>query len=605
MDFYERRARRILPALFAVMFACLPMAYFVMTPDEMVAFGLSLAAVSVFLSNILFWKQVGYFETAAEEMPLLHTWSLAVEEQYYLFFPLFLICFWGIGRKWVIGLMVAGAITSLLLSVWASINAPVPNFYLAPTRIWEILAGSICAFRLLDSDSVSKFRNALATLGVLLIGVSIFGFDDLTPFPSLYTLVPVLGTCLVILYGDQTYIGKLLATKFFVGTGLLSYSLYLWHQPLLAFLQLIGIPIQSWADMSFFIFVVFSLAYISWRFIERPFRDRRMYSRTLIFSFSGVGIIIFCLIGFYVHKTNGVPERFDLEVLNKISPEGNEYACEGRLLDAIDGVKICEFGDVLAKKTIVLLGDSHADAFSAGLDPLFLKYGIKGLRVYSDRCHPIPGIYDSRFVHREICERIYKQLKGYLSNDISAVIVKLRWTFRLYPVEDEIVELNFDNLEGGVERKNPPRENFVFIDNRRDLSGNAKNQAIVEYIEELDSLQIPVLVMGPVPEPGWHVPKMNMRLYLRGLDKDIVSTSLETYYKRNSVILGILAGLTILDNVTVGFPHEVLCSDSLGRCLVQEEGEPLYFDDDHLSLKGASQVADEIVGPFIDSMELH
>jgi peptidoglycan/LPS O-acetylase OafA/YrhL len=600
VGFYERRARRIMPALFAVMIACIPLSYFFMTPSELQSFGLSLAAVSIFSSNILFWKQADYFEASAEELPLLHTWSLAVEEQYYLLFPLFLIFFWRMGRKWIVSLMLVGLVISLLLSVWASIHAPVPNFYLAPTRIWEILAGSICAFILLDGSTVSRFRNAYSSLGFVLIAVSVFVFDDLTPFPSAYTLAPVLGTCLIILYSGQTYVGRLLGTKFFVSIGLISYSLYLWHQPVLAYLRLVEIPIQSLADMTLFFVVLFSLAYASWRFVERPFRDRQVFSSTLIFSLTGVGILAFCLTGFYLYKLDGMPERFDVEVLNSIAPEGNEHACKGRAFEEIDGMKSCEFGDVSGEKTIVLLGDSHADAFSAGLDPLFKQYGIKGLRMYSDSCHPIPGIYDSRYIHREVCERINRQLADYLSNDISAVIIELRWTFRLYPVEGEIAELTFDNLEGGVERENPPRENFVFDGEGRNLSKSGKKQAIVDYVEQLNALGIPILVVGPVPEPGWHVPKMNMRLYLRNLKKETVSTSYDLYSKRNRLVLEILTDLDELENVSMVFPHKVLCSESTGRCLVQEQGEPLYFDDDHLSLKGATQVVDQIVDPFIN-----
>ena len=604
VEFYERRVRRIMPALYAVIIVCIPLAYFFMTPSELKSFGLSLAAVSVFSSNILFWKQADYFEASAEEIPLLHTWSLAVEEQYYMLFPLFLLFFWRIGRKWIMSLMMVGLIISLLLSIWASTHAPVPNFYLAPTRIWEILTGSICAFILFDSEAVSRFRNVYSSFGFVLIAVSVFVFDNLTPFPSFYTLAPVLGTCLIIIYGDQTHVGRLLGTKFFVGLGLISYSLYLWHQPLLAYLRLVGISILDLMDFILFISVLLSLSYFSWRFVERPFRDPNIFSRSLVFSFTGVGILVFCLIGLYVYKLDGMPERFDIEVLNSIAPQGNEYACEGRLFEAIDGMKACEFGDVSGNKTIVLLGDSHADAFSAGLDPLFKQYGIKGLRMYSDSCHPIPGIYDSRYVHREICERINRQLADYLSNDISAVITELRWTFRLYPVEDEITKLNFDNLEGGVERENPPRENFIFDGKDRDLSKNGKKRAVVDYVEQLNALKIPILVVGPVPEPGWHVPKMNMRMYLRNFEKETVSTSYELYSKRNRLVLEILTDLDELENVTMVFPHEVLCSETTGRCLVQEHGEPLYFDDDHLSLKGATQVVDRIVAPFIESKGL-
>ena len=149
INFYERRARRILPALFLVMFASLIMSWLWMQPDQMVEFFHSLIAVSTFSSNFLFWMETGYFSPSAEAKPLLHTWSLAVEEQYYLFFPLFISLFWRAGRRVILGLILFGILVSLLLSEWGWRNAPTANFYLAPSRFWELLAGSAAAFAVL------------------------------------------------------------------------------------------------------------------------------------------------------------------------------------------------------------------------------------------------------------------------------------------------------------------------------------------------------------------------------------------------------------------------------------------------------------------------
>ena len=182
INFYERRARRILPVLFFIMLLCVPFAWMWMLPSQMEEFSSSLIAVSLFVSNILFWRESDYFAAAAEEKPLLHTWSLAVEEQYYLLFPSFLILVWRFGKKPVFWISVAMAAISLLLSEWGWRNTELANFYLAPTRAWELFAGSIAAFAV-QKYGVQK-NNALASLGLGAILFAIFVYDKNTPFPS-------------------------------------------------------------------------------------------------------------------------------------------------------------------------------------------------------------------------------------------------------------------------------------------------------------------------------------------------------------------------------------------------------------------------------------
>ncbi len=236
INFYERRARRILPALFFVMLVCLPFAWMWMLPDRMKDFSQSIVAVNLFASNILFWLESGYFGAASENKPLLHTWSLAVEEQYYVLFPIFLFVAWRFGKNRVFWMIIVFAAISLALSEWAWRNEPSANFYLAPTRAWELLAGSIAAF--VAHKSGVKANNALSLLGLAAILFAIFAYDKNTPFPSVYALVPVVGVVLLVLFsGKETLTAKLLSTKLFVGIGLISYSAYLWHQPIFAFIR--------------------------------------------------------------------------------------------------------------------------------------------------------------------------------------------------------------------------------------------------------------------------------------------------------------------------------------------------------------------------------
>jgi peptidoglycan/LPS O-acetylase OafA/YrhL len=288
LNFYERRARRILPALFFVMLVCIPFAWMWMLPNQMKDFSQSLVAVSLFASNILFWRESGYFDAAAEEKPLLHTWSLAVEEQYYIFFPIFLILAWRFGKNRVFWMIVVMASASLLLSEWGWRNKPTANFYLAPTRAWELFAGSIAAF-IVQKNGVQK-NNFLALLGLAGIVFSIFFYDESTPFPSVYALVPVIGVVLLVLYAErETLAAKLLSTKAFVGIGLISYSAYLWHQPLFAFSRIKLLQEPSSMLMSVLALCSLLLAYFSWKFIETPFRKRGAVTRNKVFVFTVIG----------------------------------------------------------------------------------------------------------------------------------------------------------------------------------------------------------------------------------------------------------------------------------------------------------------------------
>ena len=379
INFYERRARRILPALFFVMAACLPFAWLWLTPSDLEDFGQSLVAVSTFSSNILFWRESGYFDTAAELKPLLHTWSLAVEEQYYILFPIFIILTWRLGLKWVLILLSIVFLVSLGVAQWSAYNAPDAAFYLLPTRGWELLVGVFAAFYLkyntyLKSHSINQ---ALSLLGFGMIVFSIIAFDKKTPFPSLYTLIPTIGTGLLILCAvPKTVIHKLLSLKFIVGIGLISYSAYLWHQPLLAFAK--HVFSEEVPELLMLCLCLMSLvaAWFSWRFIETPFRNRKRFDRASIFRLSAVGILMFSTIGLTLHFTNGlerlwllsysIEERRIYEII-KLNTDYDMYDrmyssnCKLWAKDVSD-LPIAEFDQCSERfgSPLVVLGDSHA-----------------------------------------------------------------------------------------------------------------------------------------------------------------------------------------------------------------------------------------------------
>lgn len=370
--FYERRARRILPALFFVMACCIPFAWMWMLPSELKDFSQSIVAVVFFASNVLFWREEGYFAPTAELKPLLHTWSLAVEEQYYLLFPVFLLLAWRFGRNRVFWSICVIAVISLAASEWGWRNKPTANFYLAPTRAWELLVGSMCALWL--SSRELRANNLLSLLGLALIVFAIFYYDDATPFPSVHALAPVLGTALIIVFGGTgTWTAKLLSMQGFVSIGLISYSAYLWHQPLFAFAR-----IQSNFEPSLYVMAGLAtlslvLAYFSWRFVEKPFRNGQtsiLRTRRAAFAMSGLVAAALVAGGFFVYVNNGFDSRLSDNqrkfLIYSQYPRQQPYR-EGTCFLRPEQ-KYNEFTSACTTgSSKVIVGDSHAAAISSYL----------------------------------------------------------------------------------------------------------------------------------------------------------------------------------------------------------------------------------------------
>jgi len=397
INFYERRVRRIFPALFIVLLSCLPFVYFWFTPNDIRDFAKSLIAVSFFISNILFSQTSGYFDIENNLRPLLHTWSLSIEEQYYLFFPLLLMLMWKLGKKWILIILSILAIISLFLADTLVKTDHLSTFYLLPTRAWELLIGALLAIYVSKyNPSPKKIINEVGGLaGFIFICYSIFIFSEETPFPSLYALVPTVGAALIILYANQeTIIGKLLSLKFFVGVGVISYSAYLWHQPIFAFARHKTLGEDNISFTLGLIITSIIIAYISWKYVEIPFRAKDRFTRKKIFKYGVIGILGFVFIGTIgVIDAEGLvattkEERKILDFSNYKSKEVyREGACFLKFKQtAKDFSNICEATDNI--DSTLIWGDSHAAALSFG----FMQK-IKKLSQYTTSgCPPIMGI---------------------------------------------------------------------------------------------------------------------------------------------------------------------------------------------------------------------
>ena len=396
LKFYERRARRILPALFLVQCTSLLLAWLYLLPSYFKDFSKSLIAMSVFASNILFWRESNYFDIENELKPLLHTWSLAIEGQYYVLFPILLSIFWGFRKRWIFSLSVAVFAASLTISQWGVYNEPSAAFYLLPTRVWEILVGTIIAFLFVyRRNTVQKLHSCLivsevaSLMGLFMIGTSIFLFSEETPFPSLYALLPTIGTGLIIFFSTpETATGRFLSLKPIVAVGLVSYSAYLWHQPLFSFARHSFGEEPSNLIFIMLILLTFILAFLSWKFVEQPFRVKGIFSRKKFIVFSLLGSLVFMTVGISGNLSDGFRNRGayqDLLILN-YNPENRilsqqswnilrnksgdkNYNIDNNKFDKLSWYKS---GD--DRKRLLLIGNSHSkDLFNVFQYSEFVK----------------------------------------------------------------------------------------------------------------------------------------------------------------------------------------------------------------------------------------
>ena len=310
VNFYERRARRILPALFVMLLLCLPPAYLLLLPDPLENFGQSIVSTTLFSNNILLLLTAGYWDLASEYKPLLHTWSLAVEEQYYVIFPLLMIILWRVNKSIVEIVLLALAALSFAFAL-AESNKELAFFSLH-TRGFEILSGALLCktFSRNNYPTTHNANNFMSFLGFLLIIFSIILFDEQTPFPSFYTLAPVLGTCLIIHFTTpSTLLFRILAHRYATSIGLISYSAYLFHQPILSFLRASTKSDLSDGTLILAVMLTFVLARLSYRFVESPFRNRNIINTNLLICITLTTGISLIALGLWINSSNGFNTR--------------------------------------------------------------------------------------------------------------------------------------------------------------------------------------------------------------------------------------------------------------------------------------------------------
>lgn len=590
LRFYERRARRILPALFFVVACTVPFAILWMLPAQLRDYSQSLVAVSLFSSNFLFWMESGYFEAGADLKPLLHTWSLAIEEQFYVIFPVLLFALWKLGRSAMIWILALIAVISLGLAEWGWRDHPAANFFLAPGRVWELLAGSFCAFAL--HRRALPGNDAAAALGLLAITVSVFLFDDTTPFPSLYTLLPVVGVLLIILFGQQgTRVAALLSMKPIVGIGLISYSAYLWHQPLFAFARIRSLTEPSLALMLGLAVVSLILAALSWRYVEQPFRagpNTRLTTQSGVFATSIAGLVLIAGIGAWGHVNKGLPDRFSdhARAVLAMNTDQIDRTCHFDERKTWIVPKLACFHTVPnATGSVLVLGDSHVAAIS---QPVVAALNASGRNVYVGSyggCIPLPKM---ERVHKSTAHECAEFIDAILTHaeDIGVETLVLVARFPAY-----LHGSRFSNSEGGV-------EHGIRMD-VRDLTGASHSGQLDLLRSKLEGLaaRFNLVLVEPIPEAGWSVPELiAKRMYFEGSDDPSLSTPYAAYAARTNALLSMFSALDAgSENVTIAPVHTRFCNFLTSRCTNADGEKVLYLDDDHLSPAGAALIAPDIV----------
>ncbi len=559
-----------------------------LSPAQLEDLGRSAGATSVFSSNIFFFLGSGYFDGSSELKPLLHTWSLAVEEQYYILFP-FLLIFIAKrhSSKFGVWLVSLGLISLLACIFWTRIDAAA-TFYLIPFRAWELLIGSVLALQMIPQVTGRGARNLLSFTGISMMLTSVFAYAPETSFPGAAAMLPTIGTALVIHAGagGDTFINRMLSVRPMVFIGLISYSLYLWHWPIVVFAK--QILINEWTDLeaSVILAVIILLSALSWRFVETPFRNRRLFGpRERLFAiFIAVSVVVVSASLSMVFM-NGFPARDTAAPMSDImaADPGWQYwkDCEeaGEKETAIP--ELCSIGREDVPPTFLFWGDSHALSMASAVNLSARRQDAGGLLAIRTACPPLLSIDRAG---ESSCHEFNQSILEYVSGrpEIETVILAARWAFST----------------NGTRYKKESGRSVILIDvdsATSAKSGNGGNAALFELglrrtIEALEEQEKNIVLVTQVPEVGHDVPSASYVARLTGRDVNaMIAPTVEEYRERTASVSHVFDELRSERPVTIVDPFQLLCRDQ--NCRVVIDATPLYRDDNHLSLRGCVLVS--------------
>ena len=582
-NFYQRRIKRIFPALFLVIFCTTVPAYLILIPDDFLEYSRSITATSLFIPNLFFWINTGYFNSDVDLKPLIHTWSIGVEEQFYIIFPVILFFIYKWARRYLIPFFVIVAFISLLLAEQFVLTKPAATFYLLPTRIWEFLCGGLLAM-LFNSYSVPPLKKIMAEvvmiIGVILIGFAVLTFDSSTPVPSVYLLIPILGTMLVIVFGKQkTMVGSILRSRVLVFLGLTSYSTYLWHQPILALIRQESLTAPGPLVIMSCLAATLFLGFLSWRYFEVPIRRYEFASKSKVFIMAFCISSLFIAFGTLVHLKNGFEADymadFDLRqqgVWNSFSSK-RVLTSECRYRLNVVNLDSQKFDNCSQRygAAVVILGGSHGmdffDAFLANNKaPFVIEFARGGCRPYK----PLP-------------ECNFEGFKRFISSHVNDIQT-------IFYVQNGLALL--------LDKHNVPALPDFFNKNQN-YSYSINDERVGLVVDYLKSLGVgqKIVWLGPRVEPRLNANKMlKQALACKGnAPKFELTKNIAIFAQVDQTLARQLQEHKSITYVSGLDAIEFDPSKDLYTC-----NEIFWFDGDHWSSAGKKEFGRRIIGSLID-----
>lgn len=547
-NFYKRRALRILPAFLAMIVAVLAASWFLLFPDETRGLGRSAIAAALFVANIHFWRSSDYFAPDVETEPLLHTWTLSVEEQYYIFLPLFLMAVAAFLRRRYLAAILAVSAASFALSLWAVPRDQTAAFYLLPTRAWEFGLGSLAAVaRLPALPAAVRSGGALAGAGLILWGV--FALDKGSDFPGANALFPALGAMLLIVLGEGTAPGRLLASRPFVAIGKISYSLYLWHWPLIVFWKIAGTPVLGPADIVGLTALSLAAATLSYHLVEQPFRGPAMRARpargVLAAAAGSMAVTVALGLGMVLAAPHWGRIPADLRAIADYADYRTDMEVHPCTIHArvAGGAAAFDAGRCLApgngRPTLLLMGDSHAEHLMPAVEAVFTGHDVQSAGATG--CLPTIDVRGSWY-----CPSLMRR------------------------VLDEHVP------QGGVD--------VVVLSARWEAGDIARLRETAEYLRGHVS---EVVILGPTPEFHGSFPLLLARAMRRGND------TVERFLDEEIRALDRQMAAADWGGARYVSLHALLCPEGCRRFTA--EGVPYYADYGHYTRAAAREIATDLV----------
>ena len=582
-NFYERRVRRIIPALLAVMIFSTSIAYITLLPISFNDFSKSLISSIFSVSNFYFHYTDNLYAAESSLLkPLMHTWSLSVEEQFYIFFPITIFLIYKFSRKNVFSAIIFGIVVSLIFAQYYSSRDTSINFYLLPSRGFELLLGALLAK--LEIDKGTQIRNSnlllskiLPFTGLLLIFCSLFIFNNQMLLPSLYSLVPIVGTMLIIWFSHKDeIITKILSNRVLVFFGLTSYSLYLFHYPIFAFSRYLNLLDGDLFKRILLIGCLLSISTLSYFLIEKPFRNKKFISLSKLWITLITTIICLILFNIYVIYKDGFKER-----LHKILQEKLHHA---------EKINYNTNGN---KGNVVLIGDSHIEAIEYHLNEELIKEDVNLSLLYTPLYSKNINEYDSRTnrINKEFAAKNL-EIEKYLDKEKNLILVfHHRWSVML-------LSTDFPDKKNTIDYILKPTPDKINEEKRINLV----IKSIISSINLALEKKHKVILVYPVPEHAFDAPrtiysKLNKlsKINIKDENIPILSTNYDVYKKRNKLIFDTLDRIKS-NKVYRVYPHKHFCDNQIkNACITNLKDILYYYDNNHLSLQGSKFIVKDIV----------